>query len=132
MKYILNYARGIGKEQCKDTGMAMVLLLLIISFSLKQPQILLWGIAALVINMTWARFYFPIAIIWLGASNLVGAIMSRVLLTIIFFAVVTPIGWIRKMLGNDSMQLKSFKTSDKSVMIERNYTYTGRDIQKPY
>ena len=32
----------------------------------------------------------------------------------------------------DSLKLKAFKSGEKSVMIVRNHTFAGRDIEKPY
>ena len=56
----------------------------------------------------------------------------RFLLTLVFFAVVTPIGLARKLLGIDSLKLKDFKSSETSVMVIRNHIFTGEDIEKPY
>jgi ABC-type microcin C transport system permease subunit YejB len=82
--------------------------------------------------MTWPSFYRPIAVLWLGLSTLIGSVMSRLLLTIVFFLVVTPIGIARRVFGGDSLRLKAFRASEDSVMFERNHTFTGQDIQKPY
>ena len=46
------FKREITKEQGKDTGMAMVLLLLLLSAILKQPGFLTAAIVALVVDMT--------------------------------------------------------------------------------
>jgi uncharacterized membrane protein len=126
------FKRPITKDQNKDTGMAMVLLLLLLSVGLKRHGLMLAAIAALLVNMTWPTFYRPVAIVWLGLSTLIGTIMSRVLLTVVFFVVVTPIGIARRVFGSDSLRLKAFRASEDSVMLERNHTFTGEDIQKPY
>jgi hypothetical protein len=126
------FKRPITKEQSKDTGMAMVLLLLLLSLGLKRHGLLVAAIAALLVNMTWPSFYRPIAVLWLGLSTLIGSVMSRLLLTIVFFLVVTPIGIARRVFGGDSLRLKAFRASEDSVMFERNHTFTGQDIQKPY
>lgn len=129
---ITDFFKRITKEQNKDTGMAMVLLLLLLSLGLKRHGLIVAAIAALLVNMTWPSFYRPIAVLWLGLSTLIGSVMSRVLLTIVFFLVVTPIGIARRVFGGDSLRLKAFRASEDSVMFERNHTFTGQDIQKPY
>ena len=58
--------------------------------------------------------------------------MSRVILTLIFFLVVTPIGLVRRLLGKDSLRLRAFKTSDDSVMLPRNHIFSGADLERPY
>lgn len=126
------FNRDLTKDQIKDTGMAMVLLLLLFSAGLKRPGLVTAAVVALLIDMIFPRFYRPVAIVWLGLSHLVGTVVSKILLTLVFFVIVTPIGMARRLLGHDSLQLKRFKSSEDSVLTVRNHTFTGKDIEKPY
>jgi len=112
--------------------MAMVLLLLLASTAFKQQALITAAMIALIVDMTVPRLYRPVAILWLGLSHLLGTVVSKILLTLVFFTVVTPIGLARKLLGIDSLKLKDFKSSETSVMLIRNHTFTGEDIEKPY
>ena len=134
MKKILaeSFQRPITKEQSKDTGMAMVLLLLLASGAFKREILVTAAMIALIVDMTVPRLYRPVAVLWLGLSHLLGTVVSKILLTLVFFGVVTPIGLARKLLGIDSLKLKDFKSGDNSVMIVRNHIFTGKDIEKPY
>ena len=58
--------------------------------------------------------------------------MSKILLSILFFGIVTPIGFLRRLLGSDSLKLRAFKASEEPVMLVRNHIFVGRDIEKPY
>ena len=40
---------------------------------------------------------------WMALAMALGFVNSRILLAIIFYALVTPLGWIRKALGNDPL-----------------------------
>jgi len=124
--------RDITKEQSRDTGMAMVLLLLLVAASRKREAYLIAAMVLQVLNMTVPQIYRPVAVLWLGLSDLLGAVMSRVLLSIVFFAVVTPIGLIRRLLGKDSLQLRAFKAGKGSVMLERNHTFVSHDLESPF
>jgi len=134
MKKILaeSFKRAITKEQSKDTGMAMVLLLLLASGAFKRETLVTIAIVALVLDMTFPQLYRPVAVLWLGLSHLLGTVVSKILLTLVFFGVVTPIGLARKLLGFDSLRLRDFKSDETSVMIVRNHIFTGKDIEKPY
>ena len=92
MKKILAelFKRPITKEQSKDTGMAMVLLLLLASTAFKQQALITAAMIALIVDMTVPRLYRPVAILWLGLSHLLGTVVSKILLTLVFFTVVTP------------------------------------------
>jgi hypothetical protein len=126
------FKKNITKDQSRDTGMAMVLLLLILFISRKREGLLIGAIALHVLNMIVPQIYRPVAVLWLGFSELLGAVMSRVLLSIIFFAVVTPIGILRRLAGKDSLKLRAFKAGKDSVMLERNHTFIGRDLERPF
>jgi hypothetical protein len=122
----------ITKEQSRDTGMALVLVLLIVRVFITNEALLPIAIIALVANMTFPQIYRPLAVLWLGFAHLLGGIMSRFMLTVVFFAVVTPVAFVRKLAGKDPMKLAIFKTGTDSVMVVRNHTFTAKDIEKPY
>ena len=126
------FRRNITKDQSKDTGMAMVLLLLLASGAFGRETLVTVAIVALVVGMVWPQIYRPIAVIWLGGTHLLGTVVSKILLTIVFFGVVAPIGLVRRFMGIDSLMLKAFKSGEDSVMIIRNHTFIGQDMEKPY
>lgn len=112
--------------------MAMVLLLLILYVRTRRDGVLLAGIAFLVLDMVFPQIYAPIAILWFGLSHLLGTIMSKILLSILFFGILTPIAILRRAFGKDSLKLRAFKKSEESVMSVRNHLFVARDIEKPY
>jgi hypothetical protein len=124
--------RKITKDQSRDTGMAMVLLLLIAAASRKREGYLILAMVLHVINMIWPQVYRPVAVLWLGLSDLMGSVVSKILLSIVFFAVVTPIALWRRLAGKDSLKLRAFKAGKDSVMVERNHTFVGQDLERPY
>jgi hypothetical protein len=126
------FPSNITKDQARDTGMAIVLLCLIMSLVFKKKELVFAAIAFLVLDMIWPNAYRYPAKIWLGFSHLLGTIMSRIILSIIYFALVTPVGLIRKICGSDSMMLKTWKKSTGSVFESRNHTYSKNDIEHPY
>jgi hypothetical protein len=127
------FTTKITKDQSRDTGMAMVLLCLILAVSPKHPHRYLFAAMALqVVNMIVPQVFRPIAVVWLGFSNLLGEIVPKILLSIVFFLVVTPIGVLRRLAGKDALKLRAFKASRDSVMLERNHTFIGQDLEKPY
>lgn len=124
--------RKITKDQSRDTGMAMVLLFLLIFLGRKKEGWLFIAMALHVINMIVPNIYKPIAVLWLGLSDLLGAVTSKILLGLLFFIVVTPIGIFRKLAGKDSLKLRAFKKSRESAMLTRNHMFSAKDIENPY
>lgn len=126
------FRRKMTKDQSRDTGMAMVLLLLIVFIRTRRNGFLWAALVLHVLNMIVPRIYAPIAVLWLGCSHVLGTVMSKILLSILFFGIVTPIGMLRRLFGKDSLKLHAFKASEESVMLVRNHIFVGRDIEKPY
>ena len=75
-----------------------------------------------VVNMIVPQVFRPVAVVWLGLSEKLGAMSSKVLLSIVYFCVVTPIGLLRRLAGKDSLKLRVFKASQESAMWERNHS----------
>jgi hypothetical protein len=129
MKYI---SSRLSRKQCLDAGMAVVLIMLLIGLFTDRVIFYKLAIPILVINMITPRFYYPFGVIWFGFSGLLGDVVSRILLTIVFFLVVFPVGIIRRLSGKDSLRLREFKRSANSVMMNRDHTFTKTDLEKPF
>ena len=119
-------------EQAKDTGMAMVLICLLLGYWGKFPKFLPVSLVLLIITMAWPNAFRPLAVLWFGLSHLLSRVMSRVILTVVFFLVVTPIGVIRRLCGADALQLKKWKQGKGSVFVVREGTVQGKDMANPY
>ena len=125
--------KDITVQMAKDTGLAIILILLILSFIFHLHTVLVIPtIVVCVITMTWPAMLKPLAILWFGLSVLLGSVVSRILLTLVFITVVTPIGLIRRISGADTLRLKQWKNGKESVFIIRNHKYSTNDLDKPY
>jgi hypothetical protein len=119
-------------DQAKDTGLAMILILLLFVYLGKYYDLVLPAIVVLLFTMTWPAIFGPLARVWFGLSRFLGSIVSKILLTVIFYIVATPIGLLRRVSGADPMRLRKWKQNNESVFIERNHTYSANDLKKPY
>lgn len=122
----------ISAKQNKDTGMAMVLLLLLLGYFSQQSGFFHAAIPVLFLNMTVPRVFYPLAILWFGMSNLLGTVMSRVLLSLVFILIVLPVAMIRKWMGKDSLRLTAFAKGSTSVLTSRNHVFVRSDLEKPF
>lgn len=129
MKY---FTTDITKKQCSDAGMAAVLIMLLIGIFTKKVIFYQIGIPLLVINMIIPAFFYPFAILWFGLSGLMGDILSRIILSVVYIFVVIPVGFIRKLMGKDPLKLREFKKTDHSVMISRDHLFVPSDLEKPF
>lgn len=119
-------------EQARDTGLAAVLLCLLLIYFWNYQQLLPLAILLLLATMVWAGLFRPLAGLWFGLAHLMGAVVSRVVLAILFFGVVTPIGLMRRLWGADPLQLKKWKRGSESVFVERSASILPEDLERPY
>jgi hypothetical protein len=126
------FPKKITKKQSSDSGMAIVLILLLIG--LFSGNVLYYKIAipVLIMNMIYPMFYYFFGIFWIGLSHLLGTVVSKILLSIVYFLVVLPMALLRRLLGKDSLRLKQFKKSKSSIMHVRNHVFKSDDIIHPF
>jgi uncharacterized membrane protein len=87
---------------------------------------------ALLLNMIWPPLFTPFAYLWYKLSEILGYISSRLLLSMVFFLVVTPVAWVRRLMGKDTLELKKFKKERGSVLKEKEHTFAAADLEKPF
>ena len=122
------FSAKIAKKQCMEFGQVATLAVLIFALHYKNDH---WVVAAFVlilITIILPVIFYPFALVWFGLSELLSIVSPAIILAIIFFLIVTPVGLIRRLLGKDSMRLKQFKKDKRSVMIDRNHLYTESDF----
>lgn len=122
----------IKKQQCVEFGQVAILVMLF--FALKYKTALWVDIAfglALVTVLIPCLLY-PFAFLWFGISKILSLVGPVVLMTIIFFLVVMPVGLFRKLMGSDNLKLKQFKKATGSVMLVRNHTFTKDDLMHTF
>ena len=124
--------KKINADQARDTGLAIVLILLIFLLFRISDKLTMGAIVVLVLTMIWPAFFKLPGRLWFGFSEVLGGIISKILLSLIFFIVLTPMGLLRQKLGSDAMQLKNWKQGDESVFLEKNKTFSAADLKKPY
>jgi len=122
----------VSKQQAKDTGMAVVLILLLIGVIQQDLLTIKIAIIALIFAMATPLVYKYVTPIWLGLSHLLGNVMSKILLTVIFCLIVFPVGFVRRLFGYDTLKLNEFKNGTESVMQIRDITFKKNDMYKPF
>lgn len=60
----------------------------------------------------------PLYRVWMGIALVLGHVMTRVLLTLVFLLIVTPIGLVRRAVDRDPIE-KSAAPEDESYWIRR-------------
>jgi hypothetical protein len=124
--------KKITVEMCKDSGLALVLICLLCYLAWERPYLLVLAIGFLIIAMTWPRAFWPFARFWFSLTTALGTVVSKVILTVLFYGLVFPVGLARRALGKDAMQVKAWKKGQASVFRSRNHRFSAQDLEHPY
>lgn len=122
----------VSNKECADTSMAMTLISLLVILYTKSLTLLPLPIGLLLLGMVWPRAYSLLARLWLGISLLLGSIMSRVVLSIIFMVIVTPIALVMRLFGHDPMRRKAWKKGTESTFVSRGDLVEAKDLEHPF
>jgi multisubunit Na+/H+ antiporter MnhG subunit len=64
------------------------------------------GIVGGAIGLTGTKLALPLYWVWIGIAFVLGNIMSRVVITLIYYGLITPMSFVARLLGRDKLQLK--------------------------
>ena len=112
------------KSSNKSFGIVFFLFFLIVSlFPLfKNENIRVWSliiaIIFLILGLLNSKLLTPLNKIWFKFGILLGNFVSPIVMSIVFFAIVTPTSLIMKALGKNLLNLK--KDNKKTYWIERS------------
>tara|TARA_B100000767_G_C19494684_1_gene421712 strand:- start:295 stop:684 length:390 start_codon:yes stop_codon:yes gene_type:complete len=99
----------------RSFGIVFFIVFLIIALYplLNDNSIRLWsliiGLIFLVLGLIKSNILTPLNILWMKFGMFLGVFISPIIMGIIFFLVVTPIGLIMRVFGKDLLNLKKDK-----------------------
>ena len=108
----------------RSFGIVFFIVFLLIGFYpfLNQEELKLWSIIIsfifLILGIMNSKILTPFNKIWIKLGIFLGKIISPIIMGLIFFLVVTPIGIFMRILGKDLLNLK-FKGDKKSYWLEK-------------
>ena len=103
------------KESKKDlrkfgitVGGALIIIAVILLLTRKPSALYFGSIGSLfvLLGLTAPKLLKPLNKIWMSFSILLGWLMTRVILTILFYIAITPIGLLTKLFRKDFLELK--------------------------
>lgn len=99
-----------------------------------RPSVLLGivGIGVLAISVVLPQSLRPLYYVWMAIAFILGAVMTRVILTIVFVLLIIPTGLIMKILGRDALN-RRIDASKSSYWISReDMDRTPERLEKYY
>ncbi len=125
------------KKELKKFGVTIggaLLLISLVLFLQEKPSALYFmggGVAFLIIAQILPILFLPLQKVWMAFSVVMGFIMTRVILAILFYIIITPISFISKIFGKDFLSLKIEKER-KTYWNLRDEEYGQSSTEKQF
>ena len=122
----------ISRRLNSEVGAVLSLVLLIAGM---VSENLLWNkLAGLILLLTVLIpvVFKPLNRLWFSFGWLVERFFSMIILMLVFYLIVTPVAWLRRVFCDDALSLRAFKKDESSVFVIKDKTYSAEDLKKQY
>lgn len=119
----------ISREKNKDTGFAILLILAWWFFRSGDIRAVQASVVVILVTLVVPSVLTPITLVLHGFSAIMGNVLSRVLLTVVFFAVVTPVGIVRRLVTGERLKTGLWKKGRESVFDSREKAFSATDLE---
>jgi hypothetical protein len=98
----------------------------------RSPYFLWPGGGLLFLGLVLPRALKWVYIAWMSLAFVLGFIMAHVILTVFFFLIITPIGLITRLVGQDFLSLKLDRTAKTYWLPRRQKPRSGADYERQF
>ena len=90
--------------------------------NLGEPRIwsLIISVIFLILGLINSKLLSPLNKIWVMFGELIGKIIAQIVMGIVFFIIITPIGLFMRLIGKDLLQTKFSKKNSYWINREKN------------
>ena len=129
---MITFRKELSTSQIYGSGLALILIFVLLYLFFDKP-IFFYIVGGLTVALLiWPNPFRYFGIFWFALGDILGYVVGRILLTIIFLVVVVPVGLIMRGKLRSNLQLSQFKANGNSVFRERGYLFSGKDFSKPF
>jgi polyferredoxin len=105
--------------------------LLIFYYFWRYESLLIAAIIFAILGLLIPSLAKYIAKAWFKLAELLGRINGVILLSILFFALLTPLAFIRRLLGGAVLKMKK-EDNSKSYFVKREHEFDAKDLVHPW
>ena len=124
--YLHFILRTMTRNKVLETILVLVLALMVFYRITHNGYFFLLAIIVGAIGLFIPVLAEKIHVAWMKLAELLGAVTSKIILTIIFFIVLVPVSFLFRAFGKNGVQKKPV---NNSCFKERNFTYTAESLE---
>lgn len=127
-----------GKKELKEFGLTVGIVFILISGFLLWKKIenyfyfFIIGLLLVIFGLFFTPVLKPLHKVWMMLALFLGYVMTRVILSILFYVIITPIGIFMKLIGNDLLDV-NFNKKRESYWVQKDKNYLSKtNYEKQY
>lgn len=116
------------QSSVKSFGILFFIVFILISFwpLINSQSIRIWplpiALIFLLLGVLKSKILIPLNNVWIKLGEILGLIIAPLVMCVIYFIIVTPIGLLMKIIGKDLLGLKFIKT--KTYWIDKKEKFS--------
>ena len=122
----------LNRKKNKDCGLVILFGLLVWYLHSDNKAFLWLSVFCILVSLMIPIVLTPISFAWYALSDAMGWLLSRFLLSAIFFCIITPIGALRRVIGKERLLTEQWKKSRESVFKDKNVRFSSSDIKNQF
>ena len=126
-------AKKIDREKVLEVFNALALFCAVIALLTRSTYVLGGAVGILCVGLFLKGVSKVVARVWLSFSERLGTVMTGILLSVVFFVILTPIAVLFRLFHKNVLQLKRARDNEsKSYYQIRNHLYHRSDLENPW
>lgn len=90
-------------------------------FQLQQAALIMWSVVAVIgiVGVLKPRWIKPLIVVWMVAAFPIGWVISHLMLALIYYGCMTPIGLIMRLVGRDPLVRRLDRSADTYWVVRK-------------
>jgi hypothetical protein len=124
--------KAIDKIKCFEMAVLSAILCLGFDYLFTLNILKYIAIIVLLSVFIYPLIFKPIVYVLLQISAFMGYFISKFVLLLVFYLLITPIGSVRRIMGFDDLNIKGFKNDSLSAMLVINKDETDTNLKHQF
>ncbi len=112
--------------------LSLGLVLLILSIVLDLRQLVTAAAVVIFLSLASETISTLVSAAWWGLTGLIGRVVSGVLLALVYFIIVTPMGLVRRLFGQGPPSLRPLPRDGEPALEVRDHPFGPADFERPW
>ena len=92
----------------------------------------IFSLIFLLIGLLWPSLLAPIYKVWLAVAKFMGTLITKIILIILFYLVITPIGLLLRLFGKDFLKLRFDKNGNSYWIKQQSSSHNKSQYDRQY